>query len=679
MCLSIGLLLATYLGTRIYGQVKKDEAKPAAKKKRGGKKTAEKKLLTEGSPPPVENQVALYTHYSKTSMASMAFFAFGTFIPFLRPIGLIGYIYSALPYMRDVEKALLKDRKVNVDVLFFLGDLLTLGIGQNFAAAFGLWIMHTGKKGVAKAKDNSKKMIASIFQELPSRVWLLVDGVAVEIPLQDVRANDVIVVQGGEVIPVDGSIKAGRASIDQRALTGESQPVEKQIGDPVLANTVVLSGYIEIAVEKSGEETTASRIEQVLLHATDFKSRVQLKGEMWADKATFPMLVTAGICWPLFGAQSTAVFINSHMGNRIRLLAPLATLKEISATAKHGVLVKDGRALEALSDVTTVLFDKTGTLTTDEPEVIRIIPCARHNENDILGYAAAAEHKLNHPIARAILKKAEERRLPRPEIDDSQYQMGYGVTIVIDGKAVKVGSIRFMTGEGIPIPRKIESGITASHEKGNTMVLVAEDEKIVGAIELQPRIRPEAKKIIGQLRKAGVRHLAVVSGDHLRPTRRLAEDLGLDDYFAEVLPEEKAGIVEALQKKGEIVCFIGDGINDAIAMKKADVSISLSGASALAQDAAEVIFMDGDLAHMGYLFNVSKKLNTNLKNILSLTVAPGIINVLGAFVLNFNVLTSLIVSVGFGYFATTAAMNASKSVDSEEERAAQKKMESKKS
>lgn len=660
MCISVGFLLATYLGTRLYEKFKKVEEKADKKK------SEEQNPSIEESAPPVENKVALYNHYSKTSIASMAFFAVGNFIPFLKLIGLISYIYSSIPYMRDVEKALLKDRKVNVDVLFFLGDLLTLGIGQNFAAAFGLWIMHAGKKGVETAKDNSKKMIASIFQQLPSQVWLLVDDVAVEIHLKDVKANDVIVVQSGEVIPVDGMIKTGRASIDQRALTGESQPVEKEIGDPVFANTIVLNGHINILVEKSGEETMASKIEHVLLHATDFKSQVQLKGEMWADKATFPMLVMAGISLPLFGAQATAVFINSHIGNRIRLLAPLATLKEISATAKHSILVKDGRALEAFCGVTTVLFDKTGTLTTDEPEVIRIIPCAHQKENDILGYAAAAEYKLKHPVARAILKKAQERRLLHPNIDDSQYQIGYGVTFFIDNKVIKVGSIRFMTGEGIHIPVKIERGITSSHEKGNTMILVAENKKVIGAIELQPQIRPEAKKIIRQLREAGVQHLAVVSGDHLRPTRRLAEELGLDDYFAEILPEEKADIVESLQKKGQIVCFVGDGINDAIAMKKANVCISLSGASLLAQDAAEIIFMDGNLAHMGYLFNVSKKLNTNLKNILSLTVAPGVVNVLGAFLLNFNVLTSLIVSVGFGSFATIAAMNPSKLIESED-------------
>ncbi len=665
MFISVGLLLAAYLGTRIYEKSKKADKK-AAVKKPSKQKPSEQTSLIEVSTPPAENQVALYNHYTKTSMASMVFFAGGNLLPILGPLGLIGYIYSAVPYMRDVEKALLKDRKVNVDVLFFLGDLLTLGIGQNFAAAFGLWIMHAGKRGVERAKDHSKKMIANIFQELPTKVWLIVDDVAVEIPLQDVKANDIIVVQGGEVIPVDGSIKEGLASIDQRALTGESQPVEKEIGDPVFANTIVLSGRIHILVEKSGEETMASRIEHVLLHATDFKSQVQLKGEMWADKATLPMLVMAGISWPLFGAQATAVFINSHIGNRIRLLAPLATLKEISATARHSVLVKDGRALEALSGVTTVLFDKTGTLTTDEPEVIRIIPCAHRDEDDILGYAAAAECRLKHPIARAILKKAEERHLSHPETDDSQYQIGYGVSISIDNKVIKVGSVRFMTGERIYIPRKIDREITASLEKGNTMILVAEDKKIVGAIELQPQTRPEAKEILKQLRKAGVQHLAVVSGDHLRPTLRLVEELGLDDFFSEVLPEEKADIVEALQKRGQIVCFVGDGINDAIAMKKANVGISLSGASTLAQDAAEIIFMDGNLTHMGYLFGVSKKLNANLRNILSLTVAPGVVNVLGAFLLNFNVLTSLIISVGFGSFATIAAMNPSKLVESEE-------------
>ena len=201
MCISVGLLLATYLGTRIYESAKKRIRKPQQRN------LSEQTPFIEVSTPPAKNQVAIYNHYTKTSMVSMAFFAGGNLLPILGPLGLIGYIYSAVPYMRDVEKALLKDRKVNVDVLFFLGDLLTLGIGQNFAAAFSLSIMHAGKRGVERAKDHSKKMIADIFQQLPTKVWLIVDDVAVEIPLQDVKANDIIRCKAGRSSPLTVVLK----------------------------------------------------------------------------------------------------------------------------------------------------------------------------------------------------------------------------------------------------------------------------------------------------------------------------------------------------------------------------------------------------------------------------------------------------------------------------------------
>jgi Cu2+-exporting ATPase len=319
-------------------------------------------------------------------------------------------------------------------------------------------------------------------------------------------------------------------------------------------------------------------------------------------------------------------------------------LKHLNLASQQSILIKDGRSLELLTQVDTILFDKTGTLTQEEPEVGRVIVCDHYQEEELLTYAAAAERKLTHPIAKAILNKAEESQLTLPEVEDSNYQMGYGLTVTIDKKIIQVGSVRFMELEGISIPKVIEEEMAHSFNQGHSLVMVAIDHQLCGAIEIQPSIRPEIKEMISGLRQRGIKHLAIVSGDHKHPTEKLAKELGMDSYFYEVLPENKASIVEELQKQGRSVCFIGDGINDAIAMKKAQVSISLRGATSVATDLAQIVLMDGSLSRLCGLFDVAKNLDTQLRNGLLISIAPFPIVVAGGFLLHFGIFSSIIVN-----------------------------------
>ncbi len=679
MLIEVAVILVSYAGIKLHEKYKKaqqqqckpqqpeseppkteyasesDAEQPAGMEDTGG-------ALRSVSPPPQEpgntrdTSIARYQHYREMSLFTMGLVALRTLFPFLSPISLASYIYTAFPVMEDVEKALVKDHKVNVDVLFFIGNLLAISIDQFFPVSFGLWVRYTGRMGAEKTKNRSHTILTSVFEQLPHTVWVLIDQVEVEVPLQDVRANDIVIAKAGEVIPVDGLIMEGMASIDQHVLTGEAQPAEKEAGDQVYANTLILAGRIHIRVEQSGEETRAAHIKRILLQSTDFKSQIQLKGEAWANKAVVPMLVASGVVLPTFGVQSTVVFIKSHIGNRIRFLAPLGTLRHIAMAAQQGILIKDGRALEGLGDVDTVLFDKTGTLTTGEPEIVRILPCRPYREQDILGFAASAEQKLTHPLARAILKKADAEGIMIEDIQDSTYQMGYGMTISQDDTLIRVGSRRFITAAGITIPDQIRDMLDDPHTNGNTLIFVTVDQHVGGAIELQPQIRPEMKQIIQRIRQQGITHCAIISGDHRQPTQTLAEELGMDEYFYEVLPEEKARLVEQLQQQNRSVCFVGDGINDALAMQQAQVSISLAGATTMATDVADIIFMDGTLQHLDDLFEIAHKLDAYLKKCLKFVAAPGIINLAGAFVLQYNIMTAALVSTAFGGIAMADVM-----------------------
>ena len=342
------------------------------------------------------------------------------------------------------------------------------------------------------------------------------------------------------------------------------------------------------------------------------------------------------------GPVGAVAVLNSDLGTGIRMAAPLAMLSSLSVCAHKGILVKDGRALEQMSAVDTVLFDKTGTLTHERPEVGRIIATAGLSRERVLQLAAAAERKFHHPIALAILHRAEELGLELPLHDDTQYKVGYGITVHVEGQTIRVGSKRFMELEEIAIPVAVQVAIEEAHRDGSTMVLVSVDGRLGGAIELRAAVRAEALAIVRGLRSRGIKHVAIISGDHDAPTRKLAEWLEMDRYFAQVLPADKAEIVERLQKEGRKVCFVGDGINDSIALKKADVSISLRGASTIATDTAHVIFLEGGLAKLCELRDIARNLDRNVNRSWSMIVAPNVSNVIGVFTMGFGIMSSVL-------------------------------------
>jgi Cu2+-exporting ATPase len=407
-----------------------------------------------------------------------------------------------------------------------------------------------------------------------------------------------------------------------------------------------------VKVKKTGKETIVAKISQMLNHAV-IKTDAQTRGENWADKIALPVLGLTTFTFMTAGYLGATAVVNSGFGSNVRMVTPLGVLNHINLATREGILVKDGRAIEKLNQVDTILFDKTGTLTTEQLDIARIIVCDDCKEDEVLIYAAAAENKLAHPIAKAILNKAIESKLTLPDIDNSKYQMGYGIKVTIEDKIIHVGSIRFMTTEGITLPDKIQKALVISHAEGNSLVIIAVNHKVIGAIELQASVRFEVKQMIKNLRQIGIKHISIVSGDHKHPTEKLAKSINMDSYFYETLPENKAQIVEQLQQEGKVVCFVGDGINDAIAMKKANVSISIKGASSIATDIAPIVLMDGGLSRLCKVFDISKSLDRTLRNSLKIAIVPGIITIAGVFLLNFGriqgiVLDDIALIIGVG-------------------------------
>ena len=563
-------------------------------------------------------------------------------VPALLPLSLALFAYTAIPSFKGAYEVVVKERRLGVDVLDSIVVSACAGTGAVFAGSVLCWCLGFGRILFKKTQDDSKKMLMSAFGKAPRFVWLYRDGVELETPLDKLQKGDLIVVKTGEVVPVDGTVSEGMAMIDQHALTGESTPAEKSVGDRVFASTLMVAGKIYVAVESSGGETASARISKILNDSAGYKLSSQHKGERIADKAVIPTLAIGATALVTIGPAGAVAVLNSDFGTGIRMAAPLAMLTSLTLCAHKGILVKDGRALERMNDIDTVLFDKTGTLTRECPEVGRILACHGYDEATILRYAAAAENKFAHPIAKAILEKFEEAGLTMPESDESKYQVGYGITVAIEGRTVRVGSARFMKLEAIEIPLVAEEALEEAHHEGHTLVFVAVDNQLGGAIELRASQRPEAREIIEGLRKRGIKHIAIISGDHEAPTRKLAESLGMDEYFAGVLPADKASYVERLQKAGRMVCFVGDGINDSIALKKANVSISLRGASSIATDTAHIVFMEESLAKICELRDIARSLDRNVNRSWTLILVPNALCIVGAFTMGFGVMASVI-------------------------------------
>lgn len=589
------------------------------------------------------------------AFASLGFAIAGAWLyPPLALLSVPGYIYASIP-LHTSTLHLLREGRVGVDTLMSITSIGAILTGYFVLANINAVFNRLCAKLLSNIQDTSRKNLIDVFRQQPRSAWILVDGIEVETPLERLQASDTVVVRAGDLIPADGTITDGVALIDQRLLTGEAQPVEKEAGDDVFASTVVLAGRVSFQVHQTGASTTAAHIGHILNHTTDFKSTVDLRAETLADRTVLPTLVLAGIALSVIGPVGAVAVAAAHFHYRMRIVSPIGTWNFLNLAAKDGILIKDARTLDLLSQVDTIVFDKTGTLTTEELHLERIYRYdPRYEETTLLTYTAAAEHRQAHPIAKAIRDAAVARQLSLPRVDEAEYKVGYGLVVTLDATVVHVGSMRFMDLVGIPVAPQQRATWRSCHEQGHSLVMIAIDEQLAGAIELRQTIRPEAQAIMRQLRQqTHIQSIYVISGDHDLPTQRLSESLGIDHYVANMLPEEKAALIGQLQKEGHVVCYVGDGINDAIALKKSHVSIALRGISTVASDAAQVILMDESLNQLIKLFNISKDFTYSINIIFAAIIIPTIISTAGIFFWGFG-LVNVFLLKWIGYLIAIA-------------------------
>ncbi|MEM7117058.1 MAG: heavy metal translocating P-type ATPase [Chloroflexota bacterium] len=571
-------------------------------------------------------------------LGSLAAFAIGNLgPPIFLTIGAVGVVYLHLPVVKQCYLDLVQERKVNPLIVYPLLLVGTIVGGLWIESGIGITVYLLAGKLLSRTRYQSRLSLSSIVGAQPRFAWVLVDGVEIRLPFDQIETGDVIVIGAGQTIPIDGLIVEGNASIDQQALTGEGQPAEKGSGDEVLATTTVLAGKIFVRVTQTGNETVAAKIGEILQHSADFELTAVSRVEKLVNETLLPTLGLGAIAFPVTGVGGTMGALLAHPGYNLRILHPLSMLNFLQIFSERGVLVKDGRSLETLSKIDTIIFDKTGTLTLEQPHVADVHPFGQFTAKEILTYAAAAQDRQTHPIAKAILTEATAQYLTPPPLDSASYEVGYGLKVTINGDTLCVGSDRFMTLEGIELSSTVRTLQEQCQAQGYSLVMVALNQALIGAIEIHPTIRPEAKAVVEQLKARGL-DLYILSGDQEKPTKRLAHELDINHAFANTLPETKALRVAQLQKQGKTVCFVGDGINDAVALREADVSISLRGATHAATDTAQIVFMDGNLSQLPDLLTLGQKFEANMDMNLVLAMASGGAMVGGIFLFNLSFL-----------------------------------------
>jgi len=578
-----------------------------------------------------------------SSMAGLAFL--GAVYPTFRLLGIGAVLYLA----RNTFFSIWRDaQKGHISGVYITSAALSLGLiatGRLALAAFTSLVGRSMVELVERVEENSQKHLVNVFSGHATYVWLEKEGVEIQTEFVKIKKGDCVIVNAGETIPVDGIIQSGLASIDQHILTGESQPVELASGDKVFAATLLLSGRITILVETAGEDTVAANIGNVLNNTKNYKDTLMLRGKKIADSLILIELGVSVLTLATFGPTAALAILYSGLGLRMMMYGPLSVLNYLQVFSQQGILIKDGRVLELLREVDTIVFDKTGTLTLEQPSIGKIHTLGGYDENTLLGYAAAAEYRQLHPIAKAIVEKAQERSLSLSIPEEASYEVGYGIKVELGGKVIRVGSARFMLREEIALPTVINDIQQHAEALGHSLIYIGIDDNLGGVLEMQPSIRPEAHQLVQSLQQRGLK-VYIISGDHEQPTRNIAEQLGVDHYFAETLPENKANLVKQLREQGKFVCFVGDGINDAIALKSAQLSISLKGASSAATDTAQIIFMDGTLASLSQLFQLSDEFEDTMRSNLMLSIIPGVTNIGGVYLLHFGLATSMSIFYG---------------------------------
>ena len=516
--------------------------------------------------------------------------------PIFRAINLPLMLWNAYPIALRAWRVWQREGRLNVDFLDTLAVAASLAQGNPMTGAIVTWLITLGDWIRDLTAAGSRRAIRELLEFQVKTAWVVRDGAVVSISSAELAAGDNVVVYPGAMIPVDGDVIDGSALIDQKTITGEGLPVVRGRGEPVYAATVVREGQLTILATRVGADTTAGQIVRLVESAPIGDTRMQNHAERLADRLVVPELVLASgaaILSADFDRFLSLVIVD--YGTGIRVAAPTAVLSSMTHAARAGIIIKSGRHLERLAEVDTMIFDKTGTLTHGSPAVLDILTYQNQITGaQLLGLAAAAETQLQHPVAQALRTKAKELAVNIPPCDETQYRIGLGVEGQVNGYYLHVGNERFMQRSSICV-RKAVADRASLDEQGLSCLYIAVDGVLAGMVPYSDEIRPESRSALRQLRDLGIKETVMLTGDNAVVACAVSRRLGLTRHFADMLPAEKAEVIQELQRSGNVVAMVGDGINDSPALSYADVGIAMKHGAEVTHESAHVVLMDDSL------------------------------------------------------------------------------------
>jgi Cd2+/Zn2+-exporting ATPase len=520
----------------------------------------------------------------------------------------------------------------DIDLLMLLAALGAAGLGAWAEGAFLLTLFAFAHALEHYAMDRARGAIRALADLAPAVARVRRDGQDIEVPVDDVKVDEVVVVRPGDRIPVDGVVAGGQSAVNQAPVTGESVPVDKADGDEVFAGTVNGEGALEVRTTRAVGDRTLDRVIRLVEDAQTSKAPTQQFTERF-ERVFVPIVLVSAVAVmvvpPVVGwaTWSTSVYralalLVAASPCALALGTPSAVLAGIAQAARRGVLIKGGVHLENLGTLRTMTFDKTGTLTVGQPEVTGVVTNEASSADDLLRVAAAVERQSQHPLAQSVVRAAAARQLALPESGPLESITARGVRAVVDGEDVEIGSARLWTDRQIEIPGPVRAGVDQQQQAGRSVMIVRHGSRWLGVLGLADQARPEARDVLVRLREMGLSPLVMLTGDNRGVAEAVGKTLGVDQIKAELLPEDKVSAIQALMAAHGSLAMVGDGVNDAPALAQATVGIAMGGAgTGVALETADVALMGDDLRTLPFAVGLSRQAAAIIKQNLAISMA----------------------------------------------------------
>jgi len=557
-------------------------------------------------------------------------------------LAIISVVINGAPIIWGAVKGLL-EREVNVDELVSLAIIASLIEGEFLTAAVVSFVMTFGGLIEQVTSESARKAIKSLIRISPETATVLAGDEEKIVSVDNVSVGDRVLIKPGERIPVDACILTGVSAVDESAMTGESLPVEKTVGDTILAGTLNHNGVITAKATKVGQDTTLGKVINLVSDAEKHRPDAVRLIDRYATWFTPIILACAAIAWIFTGDVSRAVAV-LIVGCPCALIlaAPTATVAALGRAAKAGVLVKGGQYLEQAAAVQTVMFDKTGTLTLGQPWVEEIACTEGVDKKEVLACAASAEQHCTHPLARAIVKAAYYAKIAIKGAEDAFHEIGLGVRAMVDGRLVEVGSVA-AGGKAGTYPLHLQQCIDTSISRGVTPLVVYRDQKPVGLLNVTDQVRPNAMAAIKAFHQLGIDEMAILSGDHDNAVRQVADRVGISKVFGRLNPQDKVEVIKSYQSNDLPVMFVGDGINDAPALAVSQVGVAMGAAGTdVALETADIALIHDNISKLPWLVRLSRR----MLNIIKINIVFGLaFNAIAVIVSGMGLLTPIMAAI----------------------------------